>query len=422
MAALEVPNGTSLEALFRPSTRLRDSHRNRRGRLLENWTEVELLPGLTVEHVWATGISWEDFQHFLHETSVWMTPHVYVCSQYLYDREYPMVLDIGVDDDSDAVLSVHATWPVTAATAATVICDFTVRLLATSQQGSVHIRGNSTVEAPLVSGAALSLFFNESRSCLRKVTLGSMALTEDLCIALNTMSRLDVELNISCYSLWNGAAGAFVECLQSDRGPVKLYKFQIDSQILASALTGKSRVTKLEPYYRVTNDANMDALFRALANNRGLVELNLAYKSISDENWTILCESLKAHPTLSSLDLRNTWPRSPANVPIGLLDEQKAHRTRLLAATIQRNTVLHTIHLFKYERDEQIYTESILPLLGMNLYRPRVLAIKKVDISLRRSLLGLALQTESVRNDSNLLWMFLSENEDVMAQSNEDSE
>jgi hypothetical protein len=73
------------------------------------------------------------------------------------------------------------------------------------------------------------------------------------------------------------------------------------------------------------------------------------------------------------------------------------------------------IALRENERDEQIYTESILPYLETNRYRPRVLAIKKADVALRGPLLRRALQTEPVRNDSNLRWMFLSGNPDVVA-------
>jgi hypothetical protein len=55
------------------------------------------------------------------------------------------------------------------------------------------------------------------------VTLQEMALSEDLCLALGSMSRFDVELNIDACSLADDdAAAAFVECLQSDRGPIRL--------------------------------------------------------------------------------------------------------------------------------------------------------------------------------------------------------
>jgi hypothetical protein len=93
----------------------------------------------------------------------------------------------------------------------------------------------------------------------------------------------------------------------------------------------------------------------------------------------------------------------------------------MLAALVQENRVLHTISLYEDERDEHIYVESILPILETNLYRPRVLGIKKVDIALRRAFLGLALQTKSVRSKSNLIWMFLSGNQDVVLRSDEES-
>jgi hypothetical protein len=66
-----------------------------------------------------------------------------------------------------------------------------------------------------------------------------MTLSKDHCRALSTMSRLDVEVEMSGCSLSNGAAGAFIECLRSQNGPIELDRCRIDSQILASALTGK---------------------------------------------------------------------------------------------------------------------------------------------------------------------------------------
>jgi hypothetical protein len=250
-------------------------------------------------------------------------------------------------------------------------------------------------------------FLQENRICLGKVLLDCMILNEDQCLALETMSRLDVELNFRHCILTDGAAGAFVECLQSSRGAVKLQNCNIDSLILASALTGDSRVTRLKQHSLLRNDADMAVLRTALANNRSMVDLDLSGRcSISDENWSILCESLKAHPTLTTLNLL-----SEAS---DLSDEQKAHRTRAVAEMMKENTVLHTIHFNRGERNHQIYAESILPYLESNLYRPRVLGIKKADIALRRPLLGRALQMESVRNDSNLLWMFLSGNPDAV--------
>jgi hypothetical protein len=249
--------------------------------------------------------------------------------------------------------------------------------------------------------------------------LCGMVLSEDHCLALATMSRLDVELNLNWCSLSNNAAGAFVDCLQSDRGPVNLVMGEIGSQIIASALTGNSRVTLFNPAYGWTDDAEKAVLFRALANNRGLVELNLYGHPISDENWTILCESLQAHPTLTNLNLCATVPTGAAII---FSDEQKTHRTRVLVEMMQHNTVLQTITtLSEDERDKQIYTEEIRPNLETNLYRPRVHAIKKtLDRPFREKVLGRAVY--SVRSNPNLVWMLLSENVDAFVRSEEEEE
>jgi hypothetical protein len=247
-------------------------------------------------------------------------------------------------------------------------------------------------------------------------------LSEDQCLALATMSRLDVELEVRYCRLADDAAGAFVECLhQSDRGPVNLDLCKIDSQVIANALTGDSRVTRLKPHFDWTDDAEKAVLFRALANNRGLVELNLGGCSISDNNWSVLCESLQAHPTLTCLNLEDTRPTIPNDFPIIFSDEQKALRARLLADMVQQNTVLHTIQLDSSERDEQIYTKEIHPYLVTNLYRPRVLAIKKTkDRPFREKVLGRAVY--SVRSKPNLVWMLLSENVDAFVRSEEEEE
>jgi hypothetical protein len=83
-----LPAGSLIEALFRPSTRYR-------GRLPEGFTEVELLPGLTIENVLATGITWEDFRLFCRDKVVWMTPGVYL--SFHYDAGDPTVLSLGGD-------------------------------------------------------------------------------------------------------------------------------------------------------------------------------------------------------------------------------------------------------------------------------------------------------------------------------------
>jgi hypothetical protein len=373
--------------------------------LPENWTEIELLPGLSLENIRATRLTWDAFHSFAWQKIVWMTPDVCVCNGYLPG----MVLNLGANGTK---LCAHAT-PDTADGAATATCDFAVRLVATCEQTDLYIEGADISVPPPLSGAAISLFFQESRSCLQTFEFNLMALSEDLCLALATMSRLDVELEVRYCRLADDAAGAFVECLQSYRGSVKLKMCKIGSQIIANALTGDSRVTRLKPDFDGRDDADTAILFRALANNRGLVNLDLQRYPISDENWAILCESLQAHPTLTCLNLIDTRPWSPTGIT--------TLRTRLLTAMMQTNTVLHTITLSASERDGQICTEEIRPYLATNQYRPRVHAIKKTkDRPFREKVLGRVVY--SVRRNPNLVWMLLSENVDAFVRSEEEEE
>jgi hypothetical protein len=419
-AAPAEPNGTSIEAFFRPSTRWRDSHRH--VRLPENCTEVELLPGLTIGNIRVTRTTWDAFHRFARNKIVWMTPDVYVCTNmYLLNRGDPLVLVLGCDALGGTELLVYVT-PGTATAVATATCDFLLRVFATCEQRDLHIEGSEYEGPAPLSGAGISLFFQESRDDLRTVTLRDMTLSEDQCLALATMSRLDVEPHMFECSLADDAAGAFVEYLhQSDRGPVKMDMCKIDSQIIANALTGDSRVTSLKPDYRWTDDADMAIFIRALANNRGLVHLDLYGDPISDENWSTLCDSLQAHPTLTSLNLCATRPGNPGGGRIVLTDDQKTRRTRTIAEMVRENTILQTITLSEEERDEQIYTGEIQPYLVTNLYRPRVLAVKKTkDRPFREKVLGRALY--SVRSNPNLVWMLLSENVDAIVRSEEEEE
>jgi hypothetical protein len=416
-AAPAEPNGTSIDALFRPSTRFRDLDRDYY--LPEGWTEVELLPHLTPLDILATGVTWDEFRLFLRNKMVWMTRNVYVCNFTAYRIGDPVVLTLGEDIGTNS-LFLHVP-SYTAAALATATCDFLVRLFATCEERDLYIEGRYNAVSSPLSGAGLSLFFQESRDSLRKVYLSKILLSEDQCLALATMSRLDVEVKIFECSLADDAAGAFAEFLQSDRGPVTLYRCRIDNQILANALAGDSRVTSFKPAKRWTDDADKAILLRALANNRGLVDWNFSGIPISDENWTIMCQSLQAHPTLTSLNLEDTRPMGPAGAAIIFSEEQKTHRTLVLAEIIQENAVLQTITLSEHERDEHIYMEEIRPNLETNLYRPRVLAVKKTkDRPFREKVLGRAVY--SVRSHPNLVWMLLSENVDAFARSEEEEE
>jgi hypothetical protein len=117
------PDGASIEALFRPSTRFRDTHGD--DLLPEGLTEVELLPGLSLEDVRATGTvtgtTWNAFHSFAGQNLVSMTPDVYLCNGYRPGTGDPVVLELGANVGNSR-LFVYAR-PDTADAAATATCD-----------------------------------------------------------------------------------------------------------------------------------------------------------------------------------------------------------------------------------------------------------------------------------------------------------
>jgi hypothetical protein len=458
------------KALFQPTNRLRDIMWN----LLQyeisiageaECIEIELLPEFTMAQVLAaTDMTWEQCCRVFNGKLVWMAPNVFISSAItffpwpVYEHTTP-ALSIGLELDENnhtlgsiirPSLTARATTTTTFRVYTTedtnprdptvlATCDFLLRLLATIgrvQQQQHHPDGNVFVlrshqsgddaVPPPISCATLSRLLQDNDSNIRKLKLSSMILNEEHIRALATVSG-SMEIILDDCRLEDDAAcrNAFVQCLVRNRGPTQLYRCRIDYPILTAALADNSRVSRLKLVPDEGNRAvtHKEALLRALEHNCGLVKLDLATHGMRYEDLRTLCASLRMHPTLTDLDLRMTRPFiRTAFTRNRLLDVQKAHRTALLADMMKTNTVLLTIRFDVDERDNQIFADTILPHLEMNLYRSRVLAIKKADSQIRRPLLGRALQTRSVRQKPNLLWIFLSGNPDIGFMKSNDEE
>lgn len=460
-------------ALFRQTHRLRDTPRNISNPVLD-WlrdpecTEIELLPeGFTVEQVLAAAdMTWEQCCRVFNDKFVWMAPNVFFSSANFFPSIHaPFVLSVGLETDNHTLEAIMKTGLAARAATTTTFrvytteytiprdpavmatCDFLVRLLAAvgRVRQDHHPDDNIFVLSadlndgvpPPISCAALSHLVqdndsNTNKSNIRKLKLSRMILNEEHVCALATVSG-SMEIILGECRLEDDAEcrNAFVQCLVRNRGPTQLYRCGIDYPILTAALTGNSRVTrlKLDRNERNTGHNAADAvahkgdMLRALLHNCGLVQLDLATHHLDNGHWKTMCESLRMHPTLTDLDLRMTAPLIRASFNrVRLPNEDKVHRTGLLADMIKGNTILHTIRLDSDERDHKIYVNTILPNLEVNLYRSRVLAIKKADSQIRLPLLGRALQTRSVRQKPNLLWMFLSGNPDIGFMKSNDEE
>jgi hypothetical protein len=250
----------------------------------------------------------------------------------------------------------------------------------------------------------------EQCQSLKNFSLMFLKMDEDHCRVLGAYSRPDLEIVLERCEFTTTGASALVEVLRRNQGPTKLDLCRIDNVVLADGLRGNSRLksltTRISDNLEVGNREVL-AIAGALRKNRGLVDLFPCYCSrMSDEMWDAICDSLKTHPTLQTLNLRASYA-DPIIAPAVI-----ASRIQALVDMMKVNLSIHTIHLNSHDSQHETFRESVIPYLKTNRFRPRIRAIQKTrPITYRAKLLGRALL--AVRADANKLWMMLSENAEV---------
>jgi hypothetical protein len=196
-----------------------------------------------------------------------------------------------------------------------------------------------------------------------------------------------------------------LESIRQNRGPTGLNRVNLDTHRLAFALRGNSRVSTFSPCMLFTSGEDCHVFFRALAENEGLVKLDISGVHISDENWDVLWQSVSHHPKLENLDLGDA-------VDHGLIDTAKTRRTQAIVDALRVNTVLNTVQLDRRECDLEMLDNMVRPRLLVNRYGPRVAAIVGERGTWQRKILGRALA--SVSSNPNLIWMMVSGNVNVI--------
>jgi hypothetical protein len=118
---------------------------------------------------------------------------------------------------------------------------------------------------------------------------------------------------------------------------------------------------------------------------------------------------------MDTLDLSGTFHDLNAGI---MSNASKNHRCNCIVDLLRSNTVLRSVHLTREERDETIWSESILPQLQTRKFQPLILEIKAVADQPRRSkLFGRVLN--SVKRKPYLLYLFVIGNVDIVTASHE---
>jgi hypothetical protein len=289
------------------------------------------------------------------------------------------------------------------------ICDIVLRLLAASVVQSIIIQNIYSTGYASINAPTLAYLMEQCQS-LKVLSLNYLEMDEEHCRVLGSYSRPGLKIELIRCKLKRAGASALVEILGRNQGPTKLECCDIDNSVLANGLRGNSRLKSLKPRRNSGSgeacNREILAIAGALKENKGLVDLDFSCsRSVNDETWGAICDSLETHLTLEVLDLRVICCRS---LPAVLLKS----RVQALLDMMKMNMSIHTIRLYSYLNEHELFRGSVVPYLDANRLRPRVRAIQKaLPSAYRVKVLGQALL--AVRTDPSRFWMLLSGNAEV---------
>jgi hypothetical protein len=346
------------------------------------------------------------------ETLAWLAPHAFVAragfrlAQYWVDTHRICNFRCTADGKGTIVFAFFPEHLVE-------LCDVLFRLLAASVVHSLVLDEVSPSHSVPINAPTLS-YLIEQYSSLKNLTLRNLKMDEDHCRVLGSHSWPDLEIELKGCAVSSSGASALAEALGRNRGPTRLDHCDIDNFVLADGLRGNSRLRSFRQTFSEVHDVGnrqVLTIANAVRENKGLVELNLFYGSIvNDETWGAVCDSVKTHPKLEELDLLAIY-RLRRGHPSVAPDVIRS-RMQTLLDMMRVNTSIRRIGLDSHYTEHDIYRESVIPYLVMNRLRPRLLAIQKTrSIAYRAKVLGRALL--AVRTDANSFWMLLSGNAEV---------
>jgi hypothetical protein len=287
------------------------------------------------------------------------------------------------------------------------------RAIMASNSVKVSLRSNGDHSSGLPSGPLLSQFLRESPS-LQVLDFRMFDFKEEHCRALATLqgTNLKVKLNECALEPLN-AEDTFIEWFRNNEVVTELEDCQMGCRIL-SALSGNNSVKRLS--LRFLGEKKIRSLAQALPGNMGIEHLTICDFDFNNETWSLLFRSLSRHPRVGILSFTSNSSGSPLQpLPAAL----KTARMNAIIQMLRLNTVVHTIDLAVYSRDEEKYQNSILPRLEMNrtCFEAQRQAVKRADPSIRPQLLGRALHV--VRFNPELVYLFLSENVPAFVRTEE---
>ena len=241
------------------------------------------------------------------------------------------------------------------------------------------------------SGSALSRFLTQSHC--PKLIFFYFELNEEHCRTLVATEDLrnDLAITLRCCLLTAEGEPILFDGIRRNRGPTSIDQCcHFNTRPFAEALRGNTRIKCLSISLQERIDAEDNHfLLQTLAENLGIEKLNLGGSAITDEGWSIMCQSLATHPALKQHNLVSTAShdagsrRRHTNGGLLMTEARKTQRTQCLVEMSKANTVVKHIRMNDEEDDETFWQNEIMPRLEMNELRSRIVAVKKTQGALR---------------------------------------
>jgi len=339
--------------------------------------------------------------------------HLQWSSDFIDTIDYNLILEICVWNDDDILthLQIRAS-PETTQAAHTVACDLLLPCMTTWKRIS-HVylsRGSSLQSNHPPVHSLVWLYPDSSHKAIRQSScFDTFEFNEDHCRALVATEayRDNFAITLQSCRLTTEGEPILFDGIRRNRGPTSLSQCHFSTRPLAEALRGNTRIKQLSISLQITGE-ELPFLMQALVKNLGIEEINLV-GIVTDECWRIICQSLATHPALERLFLHNMTSSHDAEV---MSEARKTHRTLCLVEMLKANTVVTDINKRDFQFDETIWRDEIKPQLEMNrICRPRIVAVKKTQGTLRAPLFARALHT--IRANNTFLFMMVKGNVDI---------
>jgi hypothetical protein len=377
--------------------------------MLIGQSQVALRDGLSAEDILRQDYTWTDLWDLARCTTfVWIGPDTVIGGDPPDKKSRALLKILGFED----ILVVRESnqlplWVQSRPSGirAAALCEPLFRLTHASDTSTTQLTFRG---ASVVTSLALSELLTRCTN-LSYIEFGKLfILTSEHLRALRAACYPTRDRPLLLY--WDSLSGVepeiATEFFRNSPWKISLRCAHLEISPLSSMLVGKTSVHQLfclAPF----NDLSFElsCLFRALAKNKNLVNLDLSFVAISDANWSLLCQSLARHPTLRYLGLNRTMPNDEDRHS----QSRKARRTKEILEMLKENTVLERLIFSRDECDRRITSVIIRPYLR---YRPLFSSLTSSSNPARPQLLAKALGR--VSSNPELLAMLFSNNTEIV--------